>query len=50
MRIVIHAFDTSGRHLEFSMNDVIRGKIVHVAKIIGGDYRLNEMLYYAILL
>ena len=23
----------SGRHLEFSMNDVIRGKIIHVAKM-----------------
>ena len=29
----IHAFNKSGRHLEFSMNDVIRGKITHVAKM-----------------
>ena len=29
----IHAFNKSGRHLEFSMNDVIRGKIIHVAKM-----------------
>ena len=30
---LIHAFNKSGRHLEFSMNDVIRGKIMHVAKM-----------------
>jgi len=30
---LIHAFNKSGRHLEFSMNDVIRGKIIHVAKM-----------------
>ena len=30
----ILAFNKSGRHLEFSMNDVIRGKmIIHVAKL-----------------
>ena len=29
----IHAFDKSGGHLELSMNDVIRGKIVHVDKM-----------------
>ena len=29
----IHAFNKSGRHLELSMNDVIRGKIIHVAKM-----------------
>ena len=29
----IHAFNKSGRHLEFSKNDVIRGKIIHVAKM-----------------
>ena len=28
----IHAFNKSGRHLEFTINDVIRGKIIHVAK------------------
>ena len=26
-----------GRHLEFSMNDVIRGKIIHVAKMATKD-------------
>ena len=30
---IIHAFNKFGRHLEFSMNDVIRGKIIHVAKM-----------------
>ena len=29
----IHAFNKSGRHLEFSMNVVIRGKIIHVTKM-----------------
>ena len=29
----IHAFNKSGRHLEFLMADVIRGKIIHVAKM-----------------
>ena len=29
----IHSFNKSGRHLEFSMNDVIRGKIIRVAKM-----------------
>ena len=29
----ILAFNKSGRHLEFSMNEVIRGKIIHVAKL-----------------
>ena len=33
----IHAFNKSGRHLEFSMNDVIRGKIIHVAKMATKD-------------
>ena len=33
----IHAFNKFGRHLEFSMNDVIRGKIIHVAKIATKD-------------
>jgi len=28
----IHAFNKSGRHLEFSIIDVIRGKIIHMAK------------------
>ena len=35
--VVIHAFTKSGRHLEFSMNDVIRGKIIHVAKMATKD-------------
>ena len=26
----IHAFNKSGRRLEFSMNDVVRGKIIHL--------------------
>ena len=33
----IHAFNKSGRHLEFSKNDVIRGKIIHVAKMATKD-------------
>ena len=33
----VHAFNKSGRHLEFSMNDVIRGKIIHVAKMATKD-------------
>ena len=33
----IHAFNKSGRHLEFSTNDVIRGKIIHVAKMATKD-------------
>ena len=33
----IHAFNKSGRHLEFSMNDVIHGKIIHVAKMATKD-------------
>ena len=32
-RYRIHAFNKSGCHLELSMNDVIRGKIIHVAKM-----------------
>ena len=35
--MVIHAFTKSGLHLEFSMNDVIRGKIIHVAKMATKD-------------
>ena len=34
---LIHAFNKSGRHLEFSMNDVIREKIIHVAKMATKD-------------
>ena len=33
----IHAINKSGRHLEFSMNDVIRGKIIPVAKMATKD-------------
>ena len=33
----IDTFNKSGRHLEFSMNDVIRGKIIHVAKMATKD-------------
>ena len=29
----MHAFNKSERHLEFSRNDFIRGKIIHVAKM-----------------
>ena len=36
-QVLIHAFNKSGRHLEFSMNDVIRGKIIHVAKMATKD-------------
>ena len=32
-----HAFNKSGRHLEFLMNDVIRGKIIHVTKMATKD-------------
>ena len=35
--MVIHAFNKSGRHLEFSMNEVIRGKILHVAEMVTKD-------------
>ena len=34
---IIPAFNKSGRHLEFSMNDVIRGKNIHVAKMATKD-------------
>ena len=38
LRKCIHAFNKSERHLEFSMNDVIRGKIIlHVAKMATKD-------------
>ena len=33
----INVFNKSERHLEFSMNDVIRGKILHVAKMATKD-------------
>ena len=33
----IHAFNKSGRHLEFSVNDVIRGKIILLAKMATKD-------------
>ena len=36
-KVFIHAFNKSGRHLEFPMNDVIRGKIIHVAKMATKD-------------
>ena len=32
-RLSIHAFNKSGRHLEFSINDDIRGMIIQVAKM-----------------
>ena len=35
--VSIHAFNKSGHHLEFSMNDVIRGKIIHMAKMATKD-------------
>ena len=35
--IIIHAFNKSGRHLEFSMNDLIRGKNIHLAKMATKD-------------
>ena len=33
----IHTFNQSGCHLEFSMNDVIHGKIIHMAKMATKD-------------
>ena len=36
-KVTIHAFNKSGRHLEFSIHDVIRGKIIHVAKMATED-------------
>ena len=33
----IHAFNKSGRRLEFSINDVIRAKIIHDAKMATKD-------------
>ena len=33
----IHAFNKFGRHLEFSINDVIHGKIMHAAKMATKD-------------
>ena len=36
-RLSIHAFNKSGRHLEFSINDVIRGKIIQLAKMTTKD-------------
>jgi len=39
----IHAFNKSGRHLEFSMNDVICGKIIHVAKMATKDESKEEL-------
>ena len=36
-QVLIHAFNKSWRHLEFSMNDIIRGKIIHVAKMATKD-------------
>ena len=35
--MAIHAFNKSGRHLEFSINDVIRGKIIRVVKMATKD-------------
>ena len=37
LKATIHAFNKSGRHLEFPTNDVIRGKIIHVAKMATKD-------------
>ena len=37
LKATIHAFNKSGSHLEFPMNDVIRGKIIHVAKMATKD-------------
>ena len=33
----MYAFNKSGRHLEFSINDFIRGKIIHAAKMATKD-------------
>ena len=35
--MLIHAFNKFGRHVEFSTNDVIRGKIIQVAKMATTD-------------
>ena len=35
----IRAFNKSSRYLEFSINDVIRGKIIHVVKMATKDER-----------
>ena len=35
--VYIDTFNKSGRHLEFSMSDVISGKIMHVAKMVVCD-------------
>ena len=40
----IHAFNKSGRHLKFSMNDVIRGKIIDVAKMATKDETLLTLI------
>ena len=37
IQCLIHAFNKSGHHLEFSMNDVTCGKIIHVAKMATKD-------------
>ena len=44
---LIHAFNKSGRHLEFSMNNVICGKIMHVAKMATGDESSVDV-YFAV--
>ena len=41
---IIHTFNKSGRHLEFSMNDIIRGKIIHVAKMVTKDETLLTLI------
>ena len=40
----IYVFNESGRHLEFSMNDVIRGKIIPVAKMATKDEGLLTLI------
>ena len=37
MTSTIHAFNNSGRHLEFLIYDVNRGKIIHAAKMATKD-------------
>ena len=41
---IIHTFNKSGRHLEFSMNDIIGGKIIHVAKMATKDETLLTLI------
>ena len=43
----IHAFNKSGRHPEFSLNDAIPAKIIHVAKMATKDESSVDV-YFAV--